>query len=220
MTLYQIITLIHAIGAAIGVGAATASDTVFMASIRNRRITHDQFLLIVRSSHVVLGGLSLLVITGIILLLLNPDLWGMAHFMAKMTVVILLMINGLVFHARVIPMLKGYLHTTMPKHIIAARQWLLAITGATSVVCWFSALIIALLGPLGFTYQAYMIVIVLLIIAGSVAAHLLLEHIVFRMDSTEPESRKEPEGIKTSLAVIAILLLMLVAALIVVKVIS
>jgi hypothetical protein len=213
---YEIITVLHVIGAAIGVGAAVSSDAVFMASIRNRRISHGQYLLIHRSSTVVIGGLTLLVITGIILLLMNPELWRSDHFLAKMTVVIILMVNGLIFHAKVIPLLRNYLHTTMPKHFIAAQQRLLSITGATSAVCWLAALVIASIGNIGIDYFTYIALVVFFIAIGSVGAHLVLEHIIFRRGTTVPESHKEPKGDKQSMILLSSLLILLVASLLLV----
>lgn len=223
MSLYFIITVIHIVSAAIGVGAAAASDSVFMASIRNRRISHDQYLLINRTSLVVLGGLTLLVITGIILVFMNADLWVMAHFQAKMTAVIILMINGLIFHAKVLPLLEQYQHTTMTEELIASRQWLLAITGAVSAVCWFSALIIAVVGDVGAGYFVYIGIMGFFIITGSVVAHYILTHIVFIKGTAEPESHKakrESTGKKKSIIVLVGLLVVLLISLVLLVVLT
>jgi hypothetical protein len=42
MSTYGVITILHAIGAAIGVFGATAADALFLRSIRNRRVSTDQ----------------------------------------------------------------------------------------------------------------------------------------------------------------------------------
>jgi hypothetical protein len=217
MSWYGIITVLHVVSAAIGVGAAAANDSVFMGAIRNRRISHDQFVLIRQASHVLIGGLVVLIISGIILLHLNVALWTNPHFQAKMTVVLILLINGIIFHARVIPMLKEFSDTTMPKQFIASRQWLLSITGATSAVSWFSALIIAVVGDVGAPYLLYMAIIVALIICGSVVAHYLLTHIIFVQESERPEKLKvhrEARRKKRIMALLIALLAIFVASLI------
>jgi hypothetical protein len=217
MSWYGIITVLHVVSAAIGVGAAAANDSVFMGAIRNRRISNDQFVLIRNASNVVIGGLVILILTGIALLHLNVELWTMPHFQAKMTVVLILLINGIAFHARVIPMLKEYSDITMPKQFITSRQWLLAITGSTSAVSWFSALIIAVVGDIGVPYQLYIAIIAVLIVGGSVVAHYLLTHIIFVQESNRPEMLKENKEAlrkKRILILLITLLVILLASLI------
>ncbi len=215
MSWYSIIVVFHVIGAAIGVGAAATSDSVFLASIRNRMVNHDQFLLISMSSNVVLGGLVLLVLSGVGLLIFNLDLWKMPHFQAKMTAVIFLIVNGIVFHAKVIPLLKGYQHKIMPEKFIESKQWLLAITGTISAVSWFAALIIAVIGDLGINYFIYLGIFLFLIAAGSVVAYFLLSHIIDETGKAETESEKAETDKDKNISVIVLstMLILLVAAL-------
>ena len=210
MSWYSIITVLHVVSAAIGVGAAAANDSVFMGAIRNRRISHDQFVLIRKASNVLIGGLVILILSGIALLHLNVSLWTMAHFQAKMTVVLILLVNGIIFHAKVIPMLKEFSDTTMPKQFIASRQWLLAITGSTSAVSWFSALIIAVVGNIGVPYLLYIAIIVGLIVGGSVVAHYLLTHIIFVQESDRPEKRREQKEKRRKQRIMILLIALLV----------
>jgi hypothetical protein len=207
---YGIITVLHVVSAAIGVGAAAASDSVFMGAIRNRRISNDQFVLIRKSSDVLIGGLVILILTGVALLHLNVELWSMPHFQAKMTVVLILLINGIAFHARVIPMLKEYSDITMPQQFITSRQWLLAITGSTSAVSWFSALIIAVVGDIGAPYLLYIAIIAVLIVGGSVVAHYLLTHIIFVQESNRPEELKEDKEALRKKRIIMVLITLFV----------
>jgi hypothetical protein len=217
MSWYSIITVLHVVSAAIGVGAAAANDSVFMGAIRNRRISHDQFVLIRKASDVLIGGLVILILTGVVLMHLNVALWTMPHFQAKMTVVLILLINGIVFHARVIPMLKEYSNITMPKQFITSQQWLLAITGSTSAVSWFSALIIAVVGDIGVPYLVYMAIIVAFIIGGSLVAHYLLTHIIFVRENDSPEKLEDHKVAlrkKRIMILLITLLVILVASLI------
>jgi hypothetical protein len=58
MSFYEIVLTLHIVSAAVGVGAAATSDSIFLNSIRNRIISHDQFILIKAASRVVMGGLT------------------------------------------------------------------------------------------------------------------------------------------------------------------
>jgi uncharacterized membrane protein len=67
MSWFGVITILHVIGAAIGVGGATAADTLFLRSIRNRRVSTDQYNLLRSIQHVVMAGLAIVVLSGIAL---------------------------------------------------------------------------------------------------------------------------------------------------------
>lgn len=218
MSWYSILVVIHVVGAAVGVGAAATSDSVFLASIRNRMVNHDQFLLISRASHIVLGGLVLIVLSGIGLLFFNLDLWKMPHFQAKMTAVIFLIVNGIIFHATVIPLLEENQHKIMPEEFVSSKQWTLAITGTVSAVSWFAALIIAVIGDdVAIGYFVYLGIYLFMIVAGSVVADFMLTKIIDKKGEAKAESEtaKESEASKNiSLVTLAVLLLMLIIALV------
>lgn len=217
MDLYEILTLFHVLAAAVGVGAAAASDSVFLSAIRTRRVSHDQYVLIKASSHVVLAGLSLLVLTGIALLVFNVTLWENAHFQAKMTAVVILLANGVVFHALVIPFLARHHYRTLPEHLLASKQWLFAVTGAVSGVSWFTALVLAVLGPLEMGYLTIMAIYAGFVAVGAGAGYLLLSHLIFWRDRDEDEEPERGEPASTgktfSMVVLAVLLLLLLGGL-------
>jgi hypothetical protein len=152
MSIYEIIVTLHVVSAAVGVGAAATSDTIFLRSIRNRNISRDQFVLIRAASRVVFGGLIILTLTGIYMMFLNAELVRMPHFQLKMTAVVFLMLNGLIFHAKLLPFFKQHMDVKLSKEHISSKQWLFAITGAVSAVSWFTALIIAVMGDTGIGY--------------------------------------------------------------------
>ena len=219
MTWYSILVVLHVVGAAIGVGAAATSDSVFLASIRNRMVNHDQFLLISRASHIVLGGLVLIVLSGIGLLFFNLDLWQMPHFQAKMTAVIFLIVNGIIFHATVIPLLEENQHKIMPEEFVASKQWTLAITGTVSAVSWFAALIIAVIGDdIAIGYFVYLGIYLFMIVAGSVVADFMLTKIIDKKGEAKAESetaKEESDNSKyISLGTLSVLLLILIVALV------
>ncbi len=180
MSLYGVRTVLHVSGAAIGVGAAAASDSVFLSAIRNRRVSDDQYVLIRATAHVVLAGLALLFLTGVALLLHNVAIWEVLHFQAKMTAVVVLMANGVVFHATVIPMLGRHRHETLPERMLTSKQWLFALTGSVSGVSWLAALVLAVVGEMGLSYLMLMVIYLLLVAGGAVVGYLLLSHLIFR----------------------------------------
>lgn len=205
-----LIVVAHIVGAAIGVGGAMATDSVFLRSIRNRHLSSEQLLLIRSVSDVVLIGLGLVALTGIALLLLDTQLIADAKFQAKMVVVVVLLLNGLVFHLWVLPYLAQHRDHWLGQDVLSLpRRWVFAITGALSGVSWFAALILGAWDPpeVGFVLK---VLVYLAVAAGaSVTAFLVLSHILFR---PAPDPKEEaatgtlgegPAGIEWEAIVIA-----------------
>jgi hypothetical protein len=213
MGLYDIIVVLHAVSAAVGVGAAATSDAIFLRSIRNRLMSRDQFVLIRAASRVVVGGLTLLVLTGIFMMFLNTRLIYMPHFQAKMTVVVVLMVNGLVFHGRLLPFLKRHLDRMMPEKFLARRQWFFAITGAISAVSWFAALIIAYLGDIGMGYLFFIGIYIAAMAGGSIAGYFVLAHLIFWSAGKEKKPAGKGKDVILQVSLLAILLIAIVIVL-------
>lgn len=171
--------ILHTIGLAVGVGAATASDPLFINSIRNRRISSDQLVLIETLSKVVLAGLTLLVISGIGLLWLSPELITRTGFLAKMTIVFVLAVDGAVFHFKVIPLLEDRVDERLDDELICDNLPTLSASGAISSTSWYSALILAMLLPFDLPYLMLMNIYLILVVGAVIGAYLVLSHLLF-----------------------------------------
>jgi hypothetical protein len=214
MSIYEIIVTLHVVSAAVGVGAAATSDTIFLRSIRNRNISRDQFVLIRAASRVVFGGLIILTLTGIYMMFLNAELVRMPHFQLKMTAVLFLMLNGLIFHAKLLPFFKQHMDVKLSKEHISSKQWLFAITGAVSAVSWFTALIIAVMGDTGIGYPLMAGIYIVVMIGGSITAYFVLAHLIFWSQGAKQET--SGTGSSTGLIMQIVLLVILIASLIIV----
>jgi hypothetical protein len=210
----------HVVGAAIGVGAATASDSVFLRSIRNRRVSSEQFVLIRSVSDVVLIGMALVALTGMGLLLLNPDLITQAKFQAKMLAVVTLLANGLVFHVWIFPFLKAHRDAWLGEGTLTAgRRLLLAGGGAVSAVSWYTALVLGASGDLDLGLPLMVLGFIALLIGGSVMAFLLLSHLIFApappaaVEAEESTLGEGPAGADWETIIIGVLLVLLVGTL-------
>ncbi|HWH23579.1 MAG TPA: hypothetical protein VNW68_01670 [Candidatus Limnocylindria bacterium] len=191
MDWHPLVVVAHIVGAAIGVGGALATDSVFLRSIRNRRISSEQFLLIRSVSDVVLLGLGLVALTGVVLLLMNPGLLGEASFQAKMLIVLVLLINGLAFHLYVLPYLARHRDLWLEGEVLSRRQrWLFATSGALSGVSWFGALILGAWDPPEIGLPLKVAIYAAIAIGASVLAFLILSHVIFK---PAPDPREEAE---------------------------
>lgn len=140
------VIIMHLIGVAMGVGGAITTDATFLRSIWDRTVTKGQLQLIETISKVVVTGLGLLILTGISLVALNPHYLSLSDgsqlFWVKMTLVVILSINGLVFHKKILPILKRHEDKSLASDEVRTKLWLLASTGGLSGISWFSILIL------------------------------------------------------------------------------
>src|SRR3990170_5037262 len=110
MTLiYEILIIMHIVGTALGVGAATFAEIHYTRFNSDDIITDDEKKTLALTYTVMRTGLFLLVISGFGLLLYlrlteYTDLLTSATFLAKMTVVGILVGNALLLQARIIPL--------------------------------------------------------------------------------------------------------------------
>ncbi|CAN5764017.1 hypothetical protein BH23CHL7_BH23CHL7_04890 [soil metagenome] len=215
-----LIVVAHIVGAAIGVGSAMATDSVFLRSIRNRHISSEQLLLIRSVSDVVMIGLGLVGLTGVTLLFLEPGLINEAKFQAKMLVVVVLLLNGLAFHGLVLPYMAKHRDSWLGSEVLSTpRRWIFAISGAVSGVSWFTALILGAWDPPAIGLALYVLIYLGVVVGASVLAFLVLSHLIFR---PAPDPREEaatgtlgegPAGIEWETILIGLLTAIVVGAL-------
>jgi len=152
MDLYSILVPIHLIGFAFGVGGATASDLVFLRSIRNGKISKDEFNLIKTVSAVVWASVVLLLASGLGLLMLGyfqtgehlPRLYA-GYFQVKVLAFAVLIANGIVFHKYVFPLMRKS-RVSFRSPAMKKKYPLFAVTGAISITSWYSAFLLATFG--------------------------------------------------------------------------
>jgi hypothetical protein len=132
---------IHLIGLAIGLGGATIADLAILRSLVRRQPVPAE--LIRDLSLAIWLGLAILTLSGLALFAFNPSLYvHLSGFIAKMIVVVILVINGILLQRRV--------HRFRPSP-------LMLLGGAISAVSWYGALTIAMYkSKLGFNVADYL----------------------------------------------------------------
>jgi len=155
-------------------GGAIASDSIFFSSIRDEKISDTEMRFLRLGGKMVWLGLGIIVVSGIFLVAVNPWRYlSSQKFLAKMTIVAILIANGILFHLVHIPRLHRHAGTHFPSsdEFMRAVPLLLA-SGATSVVSWFSTFVLGAVGRLDFSYGTFMAVYFALL-AFAIAAVLI-----------------------------------------------
>jgi hypothetical protein len=153
--LKTIYTIGHVLGAVIGVGGAYMSDIMFFSSVKNRIINRSEMRFLKIGSNFVWLGLFILILSGILLFFTNPERYiDSSKFLIKMFIVLIIFLNGLVFHFMHLPLLKRHvgMKYDLSKEFIKKKN-LLIVSGVVSVSSWTFALILGSMRsiPIDFT---------------------------------------------------------------------
>lgn len=152
MDLQTILVTIHLIGFAFGVGGATASDVVFLKSIKNGIVSKDQYDMIKTVSLVVWASVVILLVSGTALMALQQyqigevPRFGWSFFQLKLVAFFAAVSNGIIFHYLVFPLLRKSVGKSFRSKKMKLKYPLFAITGAVSIVSWYTAFLMVAFG--------------------------------------------------------------------------
>ncbi len=179
MELSLIFLIAHLFGVALGAGGAFASDMMFLYSVKDERVSATEIGFLKLGSKMVWAGLALLVLSGIGLFMQKPDFYlASPKFLVKMTIIGIILLNGIFFHLLHIPRLMRHSGEHFPSsdEFTRKRPYLVA-SGAISFTSWSSALILGAIKDIPLSYvqifAAYAI-----FLSGAVFASLLAQDLI------------------------------------------
>ncbi len=167
----SIIIILHAMSAAIGLGAATVSDVLFFKFLKDGDITKEETPILDTMTNIMWVALSLLIATGIALFLSDPATYSeSSKFIVKMFVVGAITLNGLV--------LTKYLHRNMhnltftnPYHKKAKR--IAFASGAISIGSWYLSFILGSIRSIPLTIQSGILTYLLLLVIAVIVSQVM-----------------------------------------------
>lgn len=154
--LKDLYTIFHLLGVTVGAGAAFTTDAMFFSAFRDMKIDKTEFRLVKVGSTMVWIGILMLLVSGYLLFSLNPERYmASSKFLVKMTVVGIIVVNGLILHTKVMPFLSKYIGKSLKKDSeFLSRRGLLMTSGAISATSWITALILGALRGVPMSYFA------------------------------------------------------------------
>jgi hypothetical protein len=183
-TTFQLLLTVHLIGLALGLGAVGVSDFAFFRAMhKGDRITPETVSWMRFFSKIVWLGLVILALSGIGLFLFNPQEYlSSPGFLAKMVIVGILTINGLVLNLYITASLTTYSFSTKYKR--SNTTWrarkLAFICGAISGTSWYSALFAAMFKSfVKFTFWQFMAIYGIALM-GAIASALIMDQVLYR----------------------------------------
>lgn len=177
MTPFRIALLIHVLGFALGIGGAFTTDVLFFRFLKDLRISRWEASIMKALSKVLWLGVTLLLFSGAWLFSMDTETYlNSARFLAKMTIVLIIILNGTILHFYFSPHLHKVSYKGHPERI--RRDTPIRIgafaSGAISMTSWLFALGIAWVKWQDVPYLAY-IGAYLLALAFAISISLIID---------------------------------------------
>ena len=152
------VKLVHLLGIAIGLGAATVLDLVIVRFLVTRRIARESAAVVVFCSKIVTAGLVLLWLSGLGFLVhysvFDPEKLGNPKIWAKIAIVGVLTLNGIFIHQIVLPLVKARIGQSLFAGLGARQRIILLASGTVSATSWYVPLILGALPQFNFVLPA------------------------------------------------------------------
>lgn len=179
----------HVLGVIIGAGGAFATDAMFFHSIRDGILSKKEISFLRLGSLMVWAGIFLIISAGLLLFSINPEGYLSSHkFLAKMTIVGILTINGAIFHFVHMPLFERHADTVLANaRAFIRRSPFVMVSGAISTTSWLCAFMLGSIPHLPFSYGQVMGAYGL-IITGAILTALLLRTRILHLEKSVAHS--------------------------------
>lgn len=171
---------VHVLAAVVGMGAALFSDALFnrfIADFKIDRLEHRIFSVL---SKIIWISLFVMLLSGTAIFMSDiVGYGGSDKFLAKMTVVLLIILNGFFFKICIDPSLRkiNFSDTNNQHKYVKLRKLSFAF-GAVSVISWLFACTLALYKGSHFSYSTIMLTYAGLVLVGVLCSQILERMIV------------------------------------------
>lgn len=168
----EIAIIAHVISVIFGMGSALISDILFTFYSKDKKLNKTEINTLSVLSKVVLISLFFIIASGFVIFLSDIDKYlSSVKFLSKMTIMIILLINGYILNRYV------WSHLLQKDFFISKRERpmrrIAFISGAISVVSWIFVCILGMLNDVTFDYYQILIFYSAIIIVGSVISIII-----------------------------------------------
>lgn len=175
------IVLIHGIAAAVGLGAATTTDFLFFRFLKDKKISQGENDIMNSLSKVIWMALALMIITGIGIYLPQTEILNQTpKFLAKMTVLGVIIVNGFALNIVIAPRLTKI---NFDKDVAAKddagdfMRHLAFALGAVSITSWYFVFIMGSLRKVSLSYDVLVLIYLAVLVVGLLGSQLFAERV-------------------------------------------
>ena len=167
---YTVTLVFHIIGVTVAIGSATIVDYLHLVGLRKRSLEKGLAKIYPIISKMINTSLIIIYLTGILLVIQNPQLLQSKLFITKVVLVLLVTINGIYLQRIVSPnldkcVLEGTKHCT--KKVLNTT----VISGSISIVTWYSILILSLTKEIGYSYAQFILYYLLALVIAVIVSY-------------------------------------------------
>jgi hypothetical protein len=160
----------HLIGIALGVGGVYASGFIFWSSIQDGKLSADEIRFLKLASKMIWMGGAMLIASGILLFSLDVTHYlASSKFLAKMTIVVIIFVNGFFYHISHIPKFVQ----EVGESFTFKKHRMLFVSGAVSFVSWTFALVLGVFPSIPYSYATIMAFYLALTLGAILSVFLL-----------------------------------------------
>jgi hypothetical protein len=173
--------ILHVFGAILGAGGAFMSDIMFFSTVKDGVINKEELRFMQLGGKVVWTGLLILIISGILLFYTDPVLYSNSQkFLVKVSIVVIILINGIIFHTIHMPHLKKHQEIEFAKSkTFRDRANSVMISGAISMTSWIATIILGMLKIVPYSYLQILSVYLGFLAVAMIGALLMKNKILF-----------------------------------------
>lgn len=168
-------TVVHVLSVVLAMGSALTTDALFSFYGKKKRLEPSELATLDFLSKLVLAGLGVVFISGAILFFGSMEEYmNSSKFLSKMTILLVLLINGFFLNKFIWPHLLTVDFFTAPEKR-GVRRFAFA-SGAVSVISWLLVCILGVLNRLNMSYTDIISIYLGIIVFGIVVALLVEKH--------------------------------------------
>jgi uncharacterized membrane protein len=164
-----VIIVIHALAAAVGVGAATVTDVFFFRFLKDYRISESEQALMTTMSNIIWLALGVIIISGIGLFIPESErLLASSKFLTKVVAVGVVLVNGTLLNLIVSPKMMSLDFSGASDGVTDLRgmRRLSYALGGISIASWYLVFILGSLKSIPFSFGTAVVIYVLVLVGA------------------------------------------------------
>ncbi len=163
------LAVVHVLGVVLGMGGALVSDVLFSVFAKDKNLNETEISTLSILSKIVFYSLILISISGIAIFLSDVEKYlDSAKFLAKMSILFVLLVNGYFLNKYIWPHLLNKDFFVSKEEQNTRR--LSFVCGAISVISWLSVLTLGVFNRLDMSYSLIMSLYLAILLFGGIVA--------------------------------------------------
>jgi len=135
---YDIVLMIHIMGAILGMGGATIIDYLHLRGLGSHKLEKKLLSVYPMIGNIINVGMGILIVTGIWLLWVNTQILENPLFILKLCLVGILLINGVLLNIYVFPLVKKNIQKEHPQKPTKKLILKTSVLGSISIITWYT----------------------------------------------------------------------------------